>query len=141
MSDRISVSLRRMVARRAGDRCEYCRCPAAFSPSPFSIEHILPRNAGGQTEPENLALSCQGCNNHKHTKVTDLDPATTIPVPLYNPRQMKWNDHFAWSADASTVLGLTGTGRATILSLKLNRIELLNLRTILTRSDLHPPDE
>jgi len=28
---------------------------------------IVPRSQGGETTMGNLALSCQGCNNHKYT--------------------------------------------------------------------------
>jgi 5-methylcytosine-specific restriction endonuclease McrA len=58
-----SSSLKAEVAQRAKDCCEYCRSQAKFSPDPFSIEHIVPRSQGGETNSTNLALSCQGCNN------------------------------------------------------------------------------
>ena len=31
----------------------------------FSVEHIIPRGRDGDSSRGNLALSCQGCDNHK----------------------------------------------------------------------------
>ena len=89
----------------------------------------------------NLALSCQGCNNHKYTKVESFDPAGSAVVPLFNPRTQRWHDHFTWSNDATLVLGLTPTGRATVIALRLNREGIVNLRRVLYRHGLHPPSE
>ena len=69
---RITAQLRRAVAKRAHDCCEYCRSQARFSMQPFSIEHILPRHRQGSTTLDNLALACQGCNGHKSIKTEGL---------------------------------------------------------------------
>jgi hypothetical protein len=34
---------KRAVAERAGGRREYCLSPVAFSPDPFAVEHIQPK--------------------------------------------------------------------------------------------------
>ena len=88
---------------------------------------------------ENLAYSCQACNNHKYTFVEALDPGTGQIVPLYHPRRDRWEEHFAWSADFRFLLGITPTGRATVLRLDLNRQSVLNLRRVLRRDGKHPP--
>jgi len=103
------------VTARARDCCEYCLSQRRFSPSPFSAEHILPRAKGGKAESSNLALACQGCNNHKYSHVTAMDPASGHEVPLYNPRLGVWSEHFAWSSDLTAIIGLTGRGRASVL--------------------------
>ena len=36
---------------------------------------------------ENLALICQGCNNHKYDKIAGLDPESQELTSLYGPRQ------------------------------------------------------
>lgn len=46
-----------LVKKRAHWRCEYCLCPASFSPFTFHVDHILPFGKGGQTELDNLAFS------------------------------------------------------------------------------------
>src|SRR4051794_21743601 len=84
---RVTIAQKRTIAKRARECCEYCRSPVDFSPDAFSVEHIEPRQRGGKTTLDNLALSCQGCNNHKHTKTRSRDPVSETLVPLYNPRR------------------------------------------------------
>ncbi len=107
----------------------------------FCVEHIIPRSQGGRTTLDNLALACQGCNNHKYTKVKGNDSITGDLVPLYHPRQQRWRDHFAWNEDFTLIIGLTPTGRATVEALRLNREGLVNLRRILYTMGEHPPAE
>ncbi len=133
------TSLREFVAQRAGWRCEYCRSPAAFAHQSFSLEHIRPRSRKGKRTARNLALSCQGCNNHKYNRTEALDPVSGVSVPLFQPRRHRWADHFAWSDDATSILGLTRIGRATAEALQLNREALVNLRRVLVEAGEHPP--
>jgi len=139
--ERITVRLRREVVNRARELCEYCRSQAAFGLQSFSVEHITPRHKGGKTILENLALSCQGCNGHKHTKTEGYDPVSKTIVSLYHPRQQSWSEHFAWSDDGCLIIGLTPTGRATVEELKLNRPSVVNLRRVLFNVGAHPPAE
>ncbi len=138
---RLTASIRRIVIRRARGCCEYCRSQVEFSPDPFAVEHIVPRAAGGGNEEDNLALSCQGCNNVKYTAMEALDPLSGEMVPLYHPRQHRWSDHFAWDAGFTLMVGLTPTGRATIERLELNREGVVNLRRVLRIVGRHPPPE
>jgi hypothetical protein len=132
-------SLREIVARRARWRCEYCRSPAAFAHQAFSLEHIRPRSRRGRRSSANLALSCQGCNNHKYNRTKARDPITAELVVLFHPRRHNWREHFAWTEDGTQVLGLTPNGRATVDALRLNREALVNLRSVLVEVGLHPP--
>ena len=138
---RVPLSLRRLVIRRARGCCEYCRAQERFSPEAFSVEHIVPRSAGGPTVESNLALSCQGCNNHKAIRTIAFDPETGLGASLFNPREEKWVEHFTWSEDYTTVRGATPTGRATVAALKLNRHGLVNMRRVLYAMGEHPPVE
>ena len=133
--------LRRLVEARAGRCCEYCRSQLRYATQPFSLEHIVPLARGGSSDAGNLALACQGCNNHKFTKVTGLDAASGATVPLYHPRRDRWRDHFAWNHDATLVLGLTPSGRATVEALQLNRAGLVTLRKVLYAAGVHPPPD
>ena len=136
---RITARQRRAVVERAQSCCEYCRSQARFAMQPFSAEHILPRSRGGKTTLDNLALACQGCNNHKYTKTEGTDPITGDLVSLYHPRRQQWRDHFAWNEDYTLIIGLTPTGRATAVTLWLNREGRVNLRRHLYAMGAHPP--
>ncbi|HEY0556349.1 MAG TPA: HNH endonuclease signature motif containing protein [Thermoanaerobaculia bacterium] len=132
---------RELVRSRAQGWCEYCRSQERFATESFSIEHIVSLRAGGEDRLENLALACQGCNNHKYIKTEGLDPVTAAAVPLFHPRLQRWRDHFIWSHDFKRILGLTPTGRATVEALRLNRAGLVNLRSVLFQVGEHPPRE
>jgi hypothetical protein len=67
------------------------------------------------------------------------DPVGGKDAPLFHPRQQHWGDHFQWSQDYLTVVGLTPTGRATVEALQLNRPGVVNLRGLLYRVGKHPP--
>lgn len=131
-------SEKQLVEDRAQACCEYCLCQAAFSPDPFVIEHITPTSKGGKDELSNLAFSCQGCNNHKYTAISGLDPVTGTEVNLYHPRLDEWLDHFEWTQDDSVMVGKTPKGRATVERLKLNRPGVVNLRRVLKQYGKHP---
>ena len=129
---RLSPRRKETVFQRANGCCEYCRSQARYSPDPFNVEHIAPLAAGGAANrSDNLALSCQGCNNLKFTSVDALDPITDQTMPLFHPRRQRWDEHFAWRGDFSLVIGLTPTGRATVETLQLNRVGVVNLRRVL----------
>src|SRR4051794_5298958 len=129
----ISADLRAAVVARAYGCCEYCCSQERFATESFSVEHILPRSKGGATALGNLALSCQGCNNHKYTRTVIHDPASWEPVALFHPRRQVWNAHFTWNEDYTLVVGLTPTRRATVEVLRLNRAGVVNLRRVLYR--------
>lgn len=131
--------LRNLVTDRAQNCCEYCRLQSRFSADSFTIDHILPSSRDGLTVAENLALCCHGCNQHKSIKTSAIDPLTGLSAQLFNPRQQRWDEHFAWNEDFTLMLGLTPTGRATILALSLNRKGLVNLRRALYLIGEHPP--
>lgn len=107
----------------------------------FAIEHVEPQKLGGATEIENLALACQGCNNHKYVRTEAPDPISGAPVRLFHPRRDLWRDHFVWNSDFTEILGRTPCGRATVEALCLNRPGLVALRRVLFAAGEHPPAE
>src|SRR5689334_22483763 len=111
---RVSPRDKELVVERAGGCCEYCYSQARFAVQPFSVEHIEPRSRAGESGPANLALACQGCNNHKYNKTEGRDPVSGNMVSLFNPRRHRWADHFAWDESFTLIVGLTPTGRATV---------------------------
>jgi hypothetical protein len=138
MPDPGRSTLRRTVEQRAKGRCEYCQSPAKYSTQRFSLEHIIPRSQGATTSLDNIALACQGCNNHKYNKVNAVDTVTNQLVALFQPRTQRWQDHFTWDERFELIIGLTATGRATVEALQLNRPELINLRKLLYAAGEHP---
>ena len=140
MSDeRVPDRVKMQVAQRAADCCEYCRSQVRFAMQAFAVEHIGPRSREGANALDNLALACQGCNNHKYNKTDANDPITGKCVPLFHPRQQRWQDHLAWNEDCTLIVGMTPMGRATVATLQLNRPGLVNLRRILHAAGEHPP--
>lgn len=112
-----------------------------YCPDAPSVEHVIPRSRGGDDEPSNLAMTCQGCNNFKYISTEAIDPESGNSVPLYHPRHEQWIGHFTWSPDQIAIIGTTATGRATVSRLRLNRIELMNLRRILRDAGEHPAQQ
>lgn len=137
-SARLPPQIRRAVAQRAQGQCEYCQCPQAYCPDSFTVDHIIPRHRGGTDDMENLAWACLGCNGRKHTKTHGIDPQTQTLIPLFNPRQQKWSEHFVWSENRQILTGQTSCGRATIAILDLNRQGVVNLRRVLLLVGEHP---
>lgn len=126
MAFRIPAALRRRVAERAGHRCEYCLMPEALALHRHEPDHILPRQHGGETTFENLALACLRCNRHKGPNVGSFDPETGELVPLFNPRKQIWEEHFA--LDEEWIRPLSAEARVTLKILQLNQVDRLEER-------------
>ena len=130
----VSEGLRRQVAARAGNCCEYCHLPAVGQVGRFPVDHVIPRSSAGPTDLTNLALACPACNGHKWAHVTAFDVVTGETVPLFNPRTQAWSDHFQWSVHSPVILeGKTAIGRATVIALQMNQEEVQLVRTLLLR--------
>jgi 5-methylcytosine-specific restriction endonuclease McrA len=135
----ITTKQRNQVQFRAKRCCEYCRSQELFATESFSIDHVIPRVKGGRTELNNLAYACLGCNGFKYIHTHGTDPATGETVPLFHPRQDEWADYFAWRENLTKIIGTTAIGRATVVTLRLNRESVVNLRKLLLLIDKHPP--
>ncbi|MEH2319491.1 HNH endonuclease [Nostoc sp.] len=138
MSVYLSVELKNKIRSHFANLCAYCRTAEALTVTTFEFEHIIPLSAGGGTVFENLCLACPSCNRYKATRQTAIDPNTQDQVKLFNPQQQLWADHFTWSEDTTEIVGLTTIGRATILALKMNRLQLTRVRKMWVRMGEHP---
>jgi len=49
-------------------------------------------------------------------------------------------NHFAWSENATEIVGMTSVGRSTILALKMNRLQLIRVRKMWVKMGEHPPN-
>ena len=131
----MSPALRQAVRQRAGERCEYCRLPDWLDYlDPFHLEHVLPRQHGGDDQHGNLAWACSRCNRRKGTNLAAIDPDTGLQVPLFDPRRDRWTDHFEFNA--GWIYGRTAPGRATVGLLEMNVPRRLEVRRLLFESRL-----
>jgi hypothetical protein len=136
---RIPEDLRQRVREAAGDRCGYCLCSQRYVNDWLEVEHIIPRALGGTDNEENLWLSCGKCNRHKSTRISFNDPISQTEVPLFNPRTQRWPEHFHWDEEGTRIIGLTPTGRATVLALRLNDELVVEVRRNWVFVGWHPP--
>lgn len=109
----------------------------ALQGATFHVEHIVPRSLGGQSELDNLAWSCPGCNLHKAGRVGFPDPITGQRVALFNPRDEAWSDHFEWRE--FEIVPLSPSGRATCLALDVNSYRRICIRQAEAIFGLFPP--
>lgn len=126
----VSREIRRRALDRANGLCEYCHIRAW----PLTVDHVTPvssrrgaASTAGQPHPElddlsNLAAACPLCNRGKWDRTSSPDPLTGYRQRLFNPREDRWAEHFAWSEDFLLILGRTPIGRATVAQLQFNRL-------------------
>jgi hypothetical protein len=126
------------VAERANHRCEYCHAPEAIFNFPFEVEHIQPGSRQGSDEESNLALACRACNLRKLDHVTARNGETGKPVPLFHPRQDRWEEHFEVIREAGLIQGKTAIGRATVACLGMNSFGQQQARLQWMRLGLFP---
>jgi hypothetical protein len=137
----ISVELQRLIRLKFSDRCAYCQTAESLTATTFEFEHIIPLSKAGATTFENLCLACPACNRYKSARQTATDPITQAEVPLFHPQRQVWTDHFEWNEDATEIIGLDPTGRATVVTLKMNRSQLTRVRRMWVKMGEHPPKQ
>src|SRR5437763_6479972 len=130
---------RARVREQAGQRCGYCLTSETLTGMPLEIDHIVPEALGGETTEDNLWPACSACNDFKGDRVAARDPLTGEWAALFNPRRQRWRTHFAWSEAGRHIVGLTPTGRATVVALHLNRALLVGARRAWVQVGWHPP--
>ena len=138
----IPANVDRRVRALARNRCGYCLSPQHLVMARLEIEHIIPLAKSGSDEEANLWLACPICNSHKSDKIEATDPDTGDLVPLFNPRTQSWHEHIMWSDDGLRILGKTSTGRATVVTLRLDDDpDALTVRSFWILAGWHPPTE
>jgi len=65
------------VTSRAGDRCEYCHLPSAYSSTPFQTDHIVARQHAGRTRASNLALADRATHQRSKWRLATSRPQPT----------------------------------------------------------------
>lgn len=139
MSSYLNPEIRRIVAVRAHHVCEYCLIAEEDSFFRFQIEHIISRKHGGLSELENLALACVFCNRYKGSDIASLIPETNELVRLFNPRAMRWREHFR--LNEVVIESLTEIGEATIRILQMNHDERILERQVLHLRRRYPDEK
>ena len=143
----IDEATREFVRKRANYLCEYCHSPERICTTRFTVDHLIPKSLAGSDDVDNLALACRRCNERRYNFVAGFDPETQTIVLLFNPRQQIWSEHFIWSANGRTIVGVTPIGRATCKRLDLNDERyreddsICSARGFWVKAGLHPPDE
>jgi hypothetical protein len=138
---KISETIQERIRLRANYLCEFCHADERWQYVKFTVDHLVPLSSGGNDHPDNLALACFHCNRRKTNKLVAIDLLTATEVPLFNPRQDNWQDHFIWSVDKLIAIGLTAIGRATIAALLLNRDRVIPIRAADLEIGRHPPTD
>lgn len=143
----ISDELKRAIRERANYVCEYCHSPERLSANRFTVDHLIPKSLGGADDLDNLALACRRCNERRYNFVAGFDPETQAIVPLFNPRQQRWAEHFVWLDQGIAIEGATPIGRATCIRLDLNDTRypesdsIRATRQLWLKVGLHPPTD
>ena len=90
---------RHNVFERDRNTCQYCG--DVFDRANLNIDHVLPRDRGGQTTWENVVCSCIPCNSRKGNRL----PHEARMNLIKKPKRPKWrpfvNITFAGGADHS----------------------------------------
>jgi len=139
--DHIPDALRRSVVDAARHRCGYCLTAQQISGAQMHIDHIIPLSRGGTSDEANLWLACAWCNSYKGDKTHAVDSLTGEEAPLFNPRTQAWSDHFRWSDDGIEIIGLTPTGRGTVMALRLNNEFIVPARRQWALAGWHSPQK
>src|ERR1039457_6074429 len=130
------AELQAAVRTRAANRCEYCRLHQRLQGPTFHIEHIVPMVKGGNDRLTNLALACPSCNLHKADRVKAIDPISGNEAALFHPVKQSWPDHFR--LEGYRIVGLTPSGRATVMALDFNHERRQRIRAVERRMGLEP---
>lgn len=134
-------SIRERVRIQAQNRCRYCLSRQELVLSVLEIDHIIPVGAGGIDDEENLWLACRACNMAKGMQAEAVDPTTGRSVALFDPRRQRWTHHFRWVDSGLEIIGLTPTGRATVVALGLNNDIARTVRRNWMAAGWHPPKD
>ena len=138
MSVCLSQVLQRRLAQADNRHCAYCHTKEANTGQPMTVDHILPRAQGGLTVFENLCFACRLCNEFKGSQISAVDPLSGAATTLFHPRREVWAEHFVWDETSVTLLGLTATGRATIIALQINHPIMVAARRRWVSVGWHP---
>lgn len=79
---------RQNIFERDKFTCQYCGI--RFENRDLNLDHVIPRDKGGETSWENVVCSCIRCNTRKGNKL----PAQAGMRPINEPRKPRWRPFF-----------------------------------------------
>jgi hypothetical protein len=106
---------------------------------PFQVDHIIAKKHHGEDKLDNLVWACSACNLGKSSNLSGRDLDTGRTVELFNPRELRWTEHFEWQG--AKLQGLTACGRATENVLNINIERRVRIRLYLIVAGRFPPDD
>ena len=134
-SSYIGVELRRLVASRADQLCEYCLIHEDDTYFGCEVDHVISEKHGGSTTSENLAYACLPCNRHKGSDIGSIAESGEF-CRLFNPRMDRWSDYFR--IDGSMIVSLNTIGEVTGRILHFNHEDRQMERQALQRVGRYP---
>jgi len=140
MSTYLPTALRQSLDDADGHLCAYSQTSIENTGQPLTVDHIIPQSLGGETVFENLCFACRRCNEAKGGAVAGTDPLTNDLTALFHPRRDRWSDHFSWDGAGTRIVGLTATGRVTIVVLAMNDEAIVSTRRRWVSVGWHPPN-
>lgn len=136
MSSYVSAALRRLVAERAENLCEYCLIHQDDAFFGCEVDHIISEKHDGPTTAENLAYACVFCNRAKGSDIGSIVRSTGAFTRFFNPRTDLWAAHFA--LDNVTIVALSDIAEVTAHILDFNSSERLLERETLRLIGRYP---
>ncbi|MCK4416908.1 MAG: HNH endonuclease [Candidatus Latescibacteria bacterium] len=71
------VLSKRNIIKRDGHRCQYC----GTTQGPMTIDHVIPKNLGGEDSWENMVCACIKCNNKKGHRLPEETEMKLLRTP------------------------------------------------------------
>ncbi len=90
---RVVLSRKNIIKRDSG-RCQYC----GSLQKPLTVDHVLPKNRGGEDSWENLVCACVWCNNRKGNRTPEEARMPLMRKPQ-RPNHIFFMQHFVGVVD------------------------------------------
>lgn len=88
------VLSRKNILKRDGQRCQYC----GSSQRSLTVDHVIPKNRGGEESWENLVCACVQCNNRKGNR-TPEEAGLHMARKPQKPNHLFYIQHFVGMVD------------------------------------------
>ncbi|MDZ7269213.1 MAG: HNH endonuclease [candidate division KSB1 bacterium] len=85
---------RKNIIKRDNGRCQYC----GTTQRPLTVDHVVPKNRGGEDSWENLVCACVACNNRKGNRTPEEARMPMLRKPQ-RPNQLYFIQHFIGIGD------------------------------------------